>query len=149
VFAATRRVRRAPYLGERGGRARSRRRGGRGDFGGGAVSFGRGIWQLGIASRVLGATSAACGRLRHPFYRGDEPRGAGTRGNRGGGAVRFRNCRRWRRRWVPHARPTCQRAVAGRRVRLVKALVWFWIIDETLVLTSILSVDLMRLVHAK
>ena len=40
--------------------------------------------------------------------------------------------------------------VDGAAVRL-KALVWFWIIDETLVLTSILSVrsDLMRLVHAK
>jgi len=32
-----------------------------------------------------------------------------------------------------------------------ESLVWFWIIDETVVLTSILSVcvDLMRLVHAK
>ena len=40
---------------------------------------------------------------------------------------------------------------AGVRPPRVKALVWFWIIDETLVLTSMLSVcvDLMRLVHAK
>jgi len=35
------------------------------------------------------------------------------------------------------------------KLRALKALVLFWIIDETLVLTSIVCVDLMRLVHAK